>query len=206
MGTDERGKEIRLLLFGQPRKTVALLPAFSFRALHVPTLLALVAVAAGCGEHIIPVLRPIPTERVKPGEPNQALVVLPNGGVASVHLHYVHIGGRVWVSNIAIVNHYPDRVQLIPTKTRVYVDSGKPLQILAYREIDGAKGPLDRQVLSKAPEGATGKWLLARPRFVTRDTIRGPTVVLFYTVQGFDGFVKLPYEAMWDLRERSHTE
>lgn len=172
-----------------------------------PALLALtVASFAGCGEHIIPVLRPIPTEQVKPGEPYQALVVLPNRGVASVHLHFIHIGGRIWVSNIAIVNHYPDRVQLIPTKTRVYVDSGKPLQILAYREIDASKGPLDRQVLSKAPEGATGKWLVARPRFVTKDTIRGPTIVLFYTVQGFDGFVKLPYEAIWDLQARSGAE
>jgi len=159
-----------------------------------------VLVAAGCtGTRIIPVFRPIRTEHVKPGGRYTALVVLPKKGLASVHLHFRYRSGRVALSDIAIVNHYPDRVTTFATKTQVYVDDGKPLEIGEYRELNRRKRREDFDLLKDLPDSAKGTWLYPRPRLITKDTVRGPTLVLFYSVDGHDGFVKVHYRALWDI-------
>ena len=162
-------------------------------------VVALVPLVAGCADHIIPVLVPIRTARVKPGGPHQALVILPNNAVASVYLNFVYAGGRIAISGIAVVNHSPDKITLLPERSIVYVDDGGPLQFTGYQELDRNARRIDRQILEKIPPGSKGVWIAAEPKFVTQSEIRGPTVVLTYRVGGREGLVKVQYRALWDL-------
>jgi len=162
-------------------------------------LAALALLVAGCADHIIPVLVPVSTARVKPGGPHHALVVLPNGAVASVYLQFVYAGGRIAISKIGIVNHSPDKITLLPEKSIVYVDDGNPLRPAGYRELDRDARRIDRQILEKLPPGSKGTWIAAEPKFVTQGALRGPTLVLAYRVRGHEGFVKVRYRALWDL-------
>ncbi len=166
---------------------------------HVLWLCVAVSAAAGCAEPFVPVVTPVVADRVKNGGPHEALVLLPNNAVASVFLHYVYGGGRLSISKIGIVNHHPGRVTLFAAKSRIYVDDGEPLQLASYKEFDGKASNVDFHILKGLPEGATGTWLVPRRRIVTRSTIRGPVVLLFYSVDGHDGFVKVCYRSVWDL-------
>jgi hypothetical protein len=163
----------------------------------------MLAPAAGCtthgGDGIIPVFTPVPGARVKPGGAYHALVVLPNQATASIYLHFGFAGGRIMLTKVGLVNHNPDRVTLFTTKTRIYVDDGAPVGIATYNEFKPRTAPRDFHLLKDAGEKARGRWLVMRPRFVSRDTVRGPTVVLFYSVQGHDGFIKVPYRALWNV-------
>ncbi|MFW6159376.1 MAG: hypothetical protein ACOC8E_08475 [Planctomycetota bacterium] len=148
-----------------------------------------------------PVFRAVPSARVRPGtRPHEAVAVLPNRGLASVHVHYRYRGGRVTFSEIAVINHYPDRATVFPGKTRVYVDDGPPLQIARYRELTRER-ELGARLLEGAPEAATGMWLFPSRRLLSKSTVRGPVVVLSYSVKGHDGFVKIRYEPIWDIPE-----
>lgn len=171
------------------------------RGKAAPAGLVLVAglLAAGCGERIIPVLQPVLAMHVKPGIPHEALVVLPKGATASIYLNFTHVSGRIALSDIGIVNHNPDRITLFFTKSRVYVDDGDPLRIVDFAEFDSRKRNIDFHILKELPEGAKGKWLIPKPRFVTKRSIRGPTIVLFYSIDGHDGFTKVRYRALWDM-------
>ena len=165
------------------------------------TCLALIAVLllAGCARHVVPVLLPVSTTRVKPGAPNQALVILPKGAVASVYLHFLYVSGRITIKNIGVVDHTPGKVVLLYPKTRVYVDDGDPLQIIDMTDLNSRKSRVDFHILKDLPEDAKGKWLKAKRRFVTQSSIRGPTVILFYRVDGHVGFVKIRYRPIWDM-------
>ena len=149
--------------------------------------------------NVVPVLLPISTTRVKPGAPNQALVILPKGRVASVYLHFRYVSGRVTIRNIGVVNHTPGKVDLLYSKTRVYVDDGDPLQIIDMTDLNSRRSRVDFHILKALPEDAKGKWLKAKRRFVTQRSIRGPTVVLFYRVEGHVGFVKIRYRPIWGM-------
>ncbi len=157
--------------------------------------------AAGCAERIIPVLKPATTARVKPGGEHQALVGLPKGAVASVYLEYGYESGRVWLSRIGVVNHHPQKVTVFFTRSRIYVDDGDPLGIVSYRKLDSRKSNIDFHILRSLPQGAKGKWLIPQRRNVTQSTLRGPTIVLFYSVSGYDGFAKVQYRALWGAPE-----
>ncbi|MFH1732487.1 MAG: hypothetical protein ABIF82_12670 [Planctomycetota bacterium] len=163
--------------------------------------LALIAalLPAGCARHVVPVLLPVSTTRVKPGAPNQALVILPKGAVASVYLHFLYVSGRVTIRNIGVVDHTPGKVDLLYSKTRAYVDDGDPLQIIDMTDFNSRESRVDFHILKDLPEGAKGKWLRAKRRFVMQKSIRGPTVVLFYRVEGHVGFVKIRYRPIWDM-------
>jgi hypothetical protein len=170
----------------------------------VLSLALMLASAAGCattngGDGVIPVFTPVPGARVKPGGAYHALVVLPNQTTASIYLHFGFAGGRIRLTKVGLVNHNPDRVTLFTTKTRIYVDDGAPVGIATYDEFKPRTDPRDFHLLKDAGEKAEGRWLVMRPRFVSRDTVRGPTVVLFYSVQGHDGFIKVPYRALWNV-------
>jgi hypothetical protein len=171
-----------------------------FLILHLPLVLLL---AAGCttngGDGVVPVFTPVPTARVKPGGPYHALVLLPNQVVASVYLHFGYTSGRITVTKVGLVNHNPDKLTLSFTRTRVYVDDGKALSLTTFDEFKPKTVPRDFHILKGAGEKAEGKWLFMKTRFVSRDQVRGPTVVLFYTVKGHRGFVKVPYRAIWDV-------
>ncbi len=172
-----------------------------------PALLALVLpAAAGCrglfaGPRVEPVFRARRAPLVRPGiRPQEAMAVLPNGGLASVHLHHVHRGGRVWFFRLGVINHYPDRAELSPGRTRVYVDDGEPVRIHRYRAFIQDR-PFDDRMLEGAPDEARGAWLFLRRRWLTHNTVRGPTVVLFYGVEGHDGFVKIQFDSIWDVHK-----
>lgn len=156
---------------------------------------------AGCFQNVVPVLRPVNTMHVKPAGPNQALVVLPNNGVASVHLHFIYISGRLAITKIGIVDHAPGKVDLLFSKTRVYIDDGEELPLIDMLDFDSRKERVDFHILRNLPENAKGKWLKAKRRYVTHKTIRGPTVLLFYRVEGNVGFVKIRYRPIWDMPE-----
>jgi len=155
--------------------------------------------ATGCAGHAVPVLVPIPTGEVKPGLPGQALVVLPNRGVASIYLDLAAGRGRVALSRIGVVNHHPDRVTLFSARSRVYVDDGGSLPIVSHREFDRRENPTDLHILRDLPEGAQGTWLFPARRSVGRSGLRGPTLVLFYSDRGRHGFVKVRYRAIWGI-------
>jgi hypothetical protein len=145
---------------------------------------------------------PVRQARVRPGNPHQALVLLPDRALASVYLQYTYMSGHITLSRIAIINHNPDKVTLFFTKAQVYVDDGEPLKIVNYRPLDPDQHGRDLRFLKDLPAGAEdpkGKWLVPARRYVSRDEIRGPTVVLFYSVGGLDGFVKVRYRTLWDL-------
>ena len=165
------------------------------------TFLALISalLPAGCARNIVPVLLPVSTMRVKPGAPNQALVILPKGAVASVYLQFLYVSGRITIRNIGVVDHAPGKVDLLYSKTRVYVDDGNPLQIIDMTDLNSRKSRVDFHILKDLSEGAKGKWLRAKRRFVMQKSIRGPTVVLFYRVEGHVGFVKIRYRPIWDM-------
>ncbi len=187
-------------------------PAFRIRSRPLSTSIVLrlalfglfVLAAAGCrgmfaGSRVPPVFRVQRAPRVRPGtRPQEAMAVLPNGGLASVHLHHIRRGGRVWFFRLGVINHYPDRAQLSPGRTRVYVDDGEQVRIHRYRDFIQDR-PFDDRTLEGAPEEARGTWLFLRRRWLTRDTVRGPTVVLFYGVEGHDGFVKIQFDPIWDV-------
>ena len=159
--------------------------------------------AAGCasngGDGVVPVFTPVPGARVKPGGPYHALVLLPDKVVASVYLYFGYTSGRITLTKVGVVNRNPDKLTLFFTKTRIYVDDGAPLGIATFEEFKPKTAPRDFYILKGAGDKAQGKWLFTRQRFVTRDSVRGPTVVLFYSVRGYDGFVKVPYRAIWDV-------
>ncbi len=154
---------------------------------------------AGCGQHVMPVLRPVNTMHVKRGRQHEALVVLPNNGVVSVYPHFVYVSGRIAITKIGIVDHSPGKVTVLFSKTRVYIDDGKRLPLVDMYDFDSRKQRLDFHILKDMPEKAKGKWLTAERRYVTQNTIRGPTVLLFYRVEGNVGFVKIRYRPIWDI-------
>ena len=139
-----------------------------------------------------PVFSPIPTDTIRPIGVRETLVALPNRGSATIRMEVGHGGGRVWITRIAIINHDPDAVTLFTTRTRVYIDDGAPLGIINFRDLDRENRD-DAPLLQNLPANAVGKWLLPRCRYVIRHRVRGPTVVLFYSVQGRDGFAKIEY-------------
>ena len=162
--------------------------------------LALVAlVAPGCADHVVPIIRAIPAARSKPGDRYETLVALPNRGLASVYLHFLHVSGRIAITAVGVVNHYPDRATVFTTRTRVFVDDGPPLAIMDYQPFDSKTRLRDARIAKKLPPDAAGKWLIPKRRFVSRKTIRGPHVVLLYTVKGYEGFVKVPYRTRWGV-------
>ncbi len=157
------------------------------------------ALCAGCAQNVVPVLRPVDTTRVKAGRPNQTLVVLPNGGVASVYLDFIYTSGRVAITRVGVVDHAPGKVDMLFSRTRVYMDDGTPLQFVEMSDFDSRGRRVDFHILKKLPDGAKGKWLRAKRRYVTQKTIRGPTAVLFYRFKGRVGFVKIRYRPIWDM-------
>lgn len=191
----------------QTNSSVRSSPCSARRELLAGALPLFVLLLAGCGhvagERIIPVFRAIPSASAKPGRhPHETLVVLPRKGVASVYLHFRYKSGRASISDVAIVNHYPDKVTLFATKSRVYVDKGGPIKIARYRDFDRRQHKEDFQILRDLPKDATdpkGTWLFPEPQPVTKYTVRGPTIILFYSVHGHDGFVKVRYRAIWDI-------
>jgi len=165
----------------------------------MPAVALSAALFAGCAHNVVPVLQPVNTMRVKAGGPNEALVVLPNGGVASVYLHFIYTSGRVAITQVGVVDHSPGEVDVLFSRTRVYIDDGAPLQFVEMSDFDSRGRRVDFHILKKLPDGAKGKWLWAKRRTVTQKTIRGPTVILFYRFKGHVGFVKIRYRPIWDI-------
>ena len=157
---------------------------------------------AGCVHNVVPVLRPVNALYVKSAGPNEALVVLPNKGVASVHLHFVYISGRVAITRIGIVDHSPGKVDVLFSKTRVYIDDGERLPLIDMQDFNSRERRLDFHILKDLPANAKGKWLTAKRRYVTQKTIRGPTVILFYRFKDCVGFVKIRYRPIWDIPDQ----
>jgi len=167
--------------------------------LRIELLVLAVLLAGGCAEPVVPMIRPAPSERSKPGAANQALIVLPGGNTASVYLEYVYQSGRVWVQRVGVVNHRPDRVGVLFTKTRVYVDDATALRVLDHVKLNSRKKRIDFHILRDLPEGAKGEWLAVERRVLTPGVIRGPVIVLSYVYEGVEGFVKIPYDTLWDI-------
>ncbi len=182
----------------QPRTSFPFSPFPRFPHL---TLALIAVLLAGCAQLVVPVLMPVKTGRVKPGRPDQALVVLPDGGAASVYLHFIYISGRVNIQRVGVVNHAPGKVTILNGRTRIYVDDGEPLTIYDLVKLESRAHRTDFHILKELPEEATGTWLMVKRRFVTQKTIRGPTVVLVYRVKGQEGFVKVRYRPIWEMPE-----
>lgn len=156
---------------------------------------------AGCVTHVVPVLRPVNTMYVKAGGTNEALVVLPDRSVVSVYLHFIYISGRIAITRIGIVDHAPGKVAVLPSMTRVYIDDGEQLPLIDMLDFNSRDKRLDFHTLKDLPATAKGNWLIAQRRFVTQETIRGPTVLLFYRIEGNVGFVKIRYRPIWEMPE-----
>jgi hypothetical protein len=154
---------------------------------------------AGCAANVVPVLRPVNTMYVRAGGVNETLVVLPDRSIASVYLHFVYISGRIAITRIGIVDHAPGKVDVLPSKTRVYIDDGEQLPLIDIRDFNSRKERLDFHTLKDLPPGAKGKWLIAKRRYVTQKSIRGPTVLLFYRIEDNVGFIKIRYRPIWDM-------
>ena len=153
----------------------------------------------GCVQNVVPVLRPVSTMHVKPGGPNEALIVLPNKGVASVYVHFIYVSGRLAITKIGIVDHSPGKVDVLFSQTRVYIDDGEELPLIDMQDFNSRERRIDFHILRDMPAEAKGKWLTAKRRYVTQKTIRGPTVLLFYRVDGNVGFVKIRYRPIWEI-------
>ncbi len=155
----------------------------------------------GCAERVIPVFEPVATGQVKPGGPRCALVMLPNGGMASVYLHFVYGAGRIAISKVGIVNHDPEKVRVFFTAAQVYVDDGQPLALVTCRDFDGRTNNVDFYLLRGLPQGAVGQWLIPKRRYVRQSRLRGPTITLPYSVNGCAGFIKVRYRPIWGIAD-----
>lgn len=162
-------------------------------------LFVIALLAAGCAEQFAPAISPIPSPYVKPGGKHEALVVLPEQALASVDLHYFYAGGRLAIIGVAVVNHNPEKVTLFFSRTQIYVGQNELLPVARYRDMDRNANMIDLRVMKSTPPTAEGKWIIPVNRYLTRETIGTPVVVIFYSVHGHDGFARIRYRAIWDI-------
>jgi hypothetical protein len=163
----------------------------------------LVACSAGCMSSsdpaASPVFVPVRTMQTRRTEPHEVLVALPNRGLASVQLHYFCWSGRVAFTRMAVVNHHPDRATVDALRAKVYVDDRDPLHVNAFDRFKPDEDPLDKRLLKPYPADARAEWVIFKMRFLAPDDVRGPMIVLPYEVYGEKGFVKIPYETLWNV-------
>lgn len=162
-------------------------------------LWALLTVTGCVTESVPPVFVPVPTHRVRGTGSCRAGVMLTRECQASVQLYYKYRSGRVWFTRVGLINHDPAKATVLFRQAQVYVDDGPALEVMDCKDFAPAANPGDFDMLKGYPGSARGTWLVPKRRVLRCGRVRGPIVVLPYSVDGHAGFVKIRYRNLSDI-------